>query len=181
VARGTLDEIMTGLATYRGAEIFPNVDETILAVETRRSWGCAFDFAVYSDGGYAADAMFAVRTQDGEWQDLTDSGVWGDGWKTPWAVPDDRWPDGDRLWVMGRVGMEGNDDGEPVPLFAVYGFATRAVHAIRVEVRHSSRTVTPSACGAFLALEEGRDPVTLVPLGSSGEVIGTAESYEAPV
>ena len=182
MARGTLDEIMTGRATYQGVEIFPNVDETILAVETRRSWGCAFDFAFYSNGGYAAEAMFAVRTGNGEWQDLTDSGVWGDGWgaTAPWAVPDERWPDGDLLWVMGRVGMEGDDDGEPVALFAVYGFATRAVHAIRVEVRHLSRTVTPSACGAFLALEEGRDPVTLVPLGANGEVIGTAASYEAP-
>jgi len=114
VARGTLDEIMTGRATYQGVEIFPDVDETILAVETRRSWGCAFDFAFYSNGGYAAEAMFAVRTGNGEWQDLTDSGVWGDGWgaTAPWAVPDERWPDGDLLWVMGRVGMEGDDDGE---------------------------------------------------------------------
>jgi hypothetical protein len=173
---------MKGLATYQGAEIFPDLDETILAVETSRSWGCAFDFAVYSNGGFAAEAMFAVRTAAGEWQDLGDGGAWGDGWglQTPWAVPDERWPGGDRLWVMGRAGMDGDDDGELVPLFAVYGFAARAVNAIRVEVRHSSRVLTPSPCGAFLALEEGRDPVTLVPLGLSGEVIGPAESYEAP-
>jgi hypothetical protein len=167
---------MTGRATYRGTEILPNVDETILAVETRRSWGAAFDFAVYADGSFAAEAMFAVL-EDGRWWELADSGVSGDGWDTPWAVPDDSWPGGALLWVMGRVGMEGDDDAEPVPLFAVYGFAARAVTAIRVEVQDSSRIVTPSACGAFLALEEGRDPLTLVPLDASGEVIGTAESF----
>ena len=171
---------MTGRATYRGTEILPNVDETILAVETRRSWGVAFDFAAYGDGSYAADAMFAVRADDGRWQELTDSGVWGDGWETPWAVPEDGWPGGARLLVMGLVGMDGDDHGQTVPLFAVYGFAARAVSAIRVELQDSSRTISPSACGAFLALEEGRNPLTLVPLDSRGEVIGTAESFDAP-
>jgi hypothetical protein len=60
MARASLDEIMTGTATHQGREIQIDSDDTILAVDTLRSWGAAFDFWIGTDGTSRAEGMRGV-------------------------------------------------------------------------------------------------------------------------
>ena len=132
-----LDDIMNGVATFRGDEILADAADTILAVGTERGRGVAFDFAVYSDGEYAAEAKIAIRRNDGHWEELSDGGAWGDGWPTPWRPEPDGW-DGRPLLVLGSAGAQVDDESElpnadvvdqPRPaevyVYGVYGFAAR--------------------------------------------------------
>jgi len=132
----SVDDIMNGAATFSGDEVTADQDETILAVRVERGCGVAFDFAVYSDGQYAADGKIAVRRSDGHWEELSEGGTWGDHWPTPWRPERDHWDDGSLL-VLGQVGQQVDDVAEPrtggprdepeeeVYVLGVYGFAAR--------------------------------------------------------
>jgi hypothetical protein len=173
----SVDDIMNGVTTFRGGEILADAERTILAVDTLRSWGAAFDFAVHANGEWSAEGIRAVRTAAGRWEEIGVEGSWGDGWPSPWTPPDEGW-DGRHLLPMGTVGQDVSDDDHDTELLAVYGFVSTHARLIRVEKDGgATRTIAPSPCGAFIALSIGSGDLSLTPLAHDGRPLLSTESF----
>jgi hypothetical protein len=165
---------MRGNATVRPEAIVPvDYDESILAVDAIRNWAAAFRFHVNSKGQFSAEAIYAQRGTDGEWDEMGSGGTHGDGWETPWLPTAEGW-DGEPLLLMGSSGLDVEDEDERLlSLDATFGFASTRVVKLTVEQDGASRdVVVDSPVGAFVILTVGTGPVTVMAIDRAGKAIG---------